>query len=63
MIMLCMAKFQENYRFSPSVTQKPYNERRQFSRRMENLIMIQNVYTKFRPILGGQLQTFVIDLE
>ena len=30
-IMLGMAKFQENHRFSPSVTQKPYDERRQFS--------------------------------
>ena len=25
-IMLGMAKFQENHKFSPSVTQKPYNE-------------------------------------
>ena len=30
-MMLGMAKFQENHKFSPSVTQKPYNERRQFS--------------------------------
>ena len=36
-IMLGMAKFQENHKFSPSVTQKPYNERRQFSSRTDNL--------------------------
>ena len=30
-IMLAMAKLQENHKISPSVTQKPYNERRQFS--------------------------------
>ena len=30
-IMLGMAKFHENSKIKPGVTQKPYNERRQFS--------------------------------
>ena len=35
--MLGVAKFQENHKSSPSVTQKPYNERRQVSWRTDNL--------------------------
>ena len=30
-IMLGMAKFHENSKIKPGVTQKPYSERRQFS--------------------------------